>query len=291
MGYKLNDFDSRTAFTWKALREMDIRAVQSVMDGIVSADNKLCTGRILRRLLSNVRETNEIGVTVYDLYDGSPPGPVSHLSRTFPPTETHFFTSESNELGSDNVEGLLRVVRLKSYEKQPNSKLLILANPEPEGEAIMSWRAGHESRPKEGSETEGPLCKYDFLPAAGQPPFLTPAGELVGEQVPGEWNGIAVEGSYGPTLVVLSDFFPTGYVAVVASYGPNSAYNCIGFREHRLVPYQGLRRIAGDTPGFPLVNSFAQRSFGVGVRQRGAAAVCMVDPGTTYVPPDDLIPV
>jgi hypothetical protein len=28
--------------------------------------------------------------------------------------------------------------------------------------------------------------QYDFIPATDQPAFITPAGELIGEQVPGE---------------------------------------------------------------------------------------------------------
>jgi hypothetical protein len=66
-----------------------------------------------------------------------------------------------------------------------------LANPD-QGEQIMQWRNGLESRPPEGSESEGPISQYDFIPATGQPAFITPAGELIGEQVPGEWGGVKV---------------------------------------------------------------------------------------------------
>jgi hypothetical protein len=284
MGYKFTDYDLASRFTHRALRDMDIRAVQAVMDGILSADNKLTTGTVLRRLFSNVRERNEISVTCYDLYDGTAPGPPPYLGRTFLDTETHFITSGASVLDSQDIEDSIRKIVRKGYGTHANSRILVLANPD-EAELVMSWRAGHESRPEEGSETSGPIAKYDFIPATNQPAFITPAGELVGEQVPGEWNGVKVEGSYGPSLLVQSDFVPSGYVAVVASYGPNSLYNAVGFREHPLQAYQGLRKIAGNTPGYPIVESFACRSFGVGIRQRGAAVCVKIDTDNTYEPP------
>ena len=284
MGYKRIDFDLSSRFTWKALRDMDIRAVQAVMDGILSADNKLTTGTILRRLFSNVREKNEIGVTCFDLYDGTAPGPPAYLGRTFPTTETHFVTSGASVLDSQDIEDAIRKLVRKGYGTTSNSHILILANPD-EAELVMEWHAGHESRQEEGAETSGPLARYDFIPALTQPAFITPAGELVGEQVPGEIYGVKVWGSYGPSLLIQSDFVPSGFVAVVATYGPNSPYNCVGFREHHLPAYQGLRRIAGNTPGYPIIESFAQRTFGTGIRQRGAAVVIKVDTGSVYSPP------
>ena len=284
MGYRFIDYDLASRFTWKALRDMDLRAIQAVMDGILSADNKLVTGTVMRRLFSNVREKNEIAVTCFDLYDGTAPGPPSYLGRQFPVTENHFVTSGASVIDSQDVEDAIRKIVRKGYGTHANSRILILANPD-EAELIRAWRAGHESRPEEGSETSGPLARYDFLPAADQPPFITPAGELVGAQVPGEWDGVKVEGSYGPSILVQSDFVPSGYVALVASYGLNSPYNCVGFREHHNPSYQGLRKIAGNTPGYPIIESFACRGFGVGVRQRGAAVCIQVSTNATYTPP------
>ena len=224
------------------------------MDGLLSSDNMLTTGTVLKRLFSNVREKNEIGVTCYDLYDGVAPGAPSYLGRQFPVTETHFSTSGASVLDSQDVEDAIRKIVRKGYGTHSNSRILILANPD-EAELVMAWRAGQESRPEEGSETQGPIAKYDFIPANDQPAFITPAGELVGEQVPGQWNNVKIEGSYGPSLLCQSDFVPSGYVAVVASYGVNSPYNVVGFREHPLPAYQGLRHIAGNTPNYPLAES------------------------------------
>jgi hypothetical protein len=119
-----------------------------------------------------------------------------------------------------------------------------------------------------------------------QPAFITPAGELVGEQVPGQIWGVKVWGSYGPGLLIQSDFVPSGYVAVVASYGPDSPYNAIGFRQHPNTAYQNLRVIPGAGT-YPLVNAYHQRSFGVGVRQRGSAICIQVTTDTDYTKPSD----
>jgi hypothetical protein len=72
----------------------------------------------------------------------------------------------------------------------------------------------------------------------------------------------------------------------VASYGPDSPYNAIGFRQHPNPAYQNLRSIPGAGQ-YPLVDSFHQRSFGVGVRQRGAAVCIQVTTGSTYTKPSD----
>jgi hypothetical protein len=93
VGYRFKDYDLAGRFGWRFLRDADIRQVRSVMDGILSADNKLVTGTIFQRLFSNTGTVNEIGAPVYDLYDGVAPGPPQYLTRTFPATESHFLTS------------------------------------------------------------------------------------------------------------------------------------------------------------------------------------------------------
>ena len=65
----------------------------------------------------------------------------------------------------------------------------------------------------------------------------------------------------------------------------------MGFREHNNAAYRGLRQIPGAGP-YPLVNSYGQRSFGVGVRQRGAAVCIQVTTNGSYSKPtNDQIPV
>jgi hypothetical protein len=52
VGYRFHDYDLAGRFGWRFLRNADVRQVRSVMDGILSADNKLITGTIFRRLFS-----------------------------------------------------------------------------------------------------------------------------------------------------------------------------------------------------------------------------------------------
>jgi hypothetical protein len=283
VGFQYKDYDRASRLGWRFLRDSDIRQVRSVMDGILSADNKLTTGLVMQRLFSPTRKHNEQGATVYGLYDGAAPGPPDYLGRTFLDTESHYLTTGATLLDSGDIENAIRLITRKGFGTQANSKIIIFANPD-ESELIQAWRAGMESRPEEGSETVGPLARYDFIPAANAAPFLTPAGELVGTQVPGEWNGVKVEGSYGPALLVQSDYIPPQYVLVAASYGVNSPLNAVGFREHPVAAYQGLRLIPGHWQNYPIIESFAARGCGVGVRHRGAVVAIKVGTGS-YTPP------
>jgi hypothetical protein len=95
---------------------------------------------------------------------------------------------------------------------------------------------------------------------------------------------LRVWGSYGYTLLCQSAYVPVGYVAMVATSGPNSPDNPVGFREHVNVAYQGLRHIPGNGP-YPLVDSFFARGFGVGTRHRGAAVVMRLTTSTSYTAP------
>lgn len=277
LGYTFKDLDLASRFSWRFLRDADRRQVDGVMNGILAADQKLVSGTILTALFGKTRRRNEHGMVVYDLYDGVAPGPPSYNGRSFDESESHYFTSGASQIDSQDIEDAVRLITRKGYGTQGNSKILILANPD-ESEYIQSWRAGQPSRPS------GPDALYDFIPAADAPPFITPAGELVGQQVPGQiWN-VKVQGSYGESLLVQSDFIPSGYVAVVASYGPGSLYNVIGFREHPNPAYRGLRQIPGAGL-YPIVGAYHQRSFGVGVRQRGAAVAIQVTTNANYTAP------
>ena len=100
-----------------------------------------------------------------------------------------------------------------------------------------------------------------------------------------DYNGLQVWGSYASALLIQSPFVPKGYVAVVASGGPDSDNNPVGFRQHSNTAYQGLRHIAGHWQGYPLQDSFFSRGFGVGVRHRGAAVVCQITTSGTYTSP------
>lgn len=290
LGYGFGDFDLAGRFSWRFLRDADRRQVESVMNGILSADNKLVTGTILRRLFDPTETRNEFGHRVFGLYNGTDGiAPPPYLARPFPESESHYIASRASQIDAADIEDAVRLVTRKGFGAQHGSQILILANPD-EAEHIMAWRAGQPSRPAESSEASGPLAHYDFIPAKTAPPYLQPE-HIVGEPVIGDFHGVPVLGSYGESWLIQSDFVPSGYVAVVASAGPNALGNVMGFRQHPNLAYQGLRQIPGTGP-YPLVNSYNQRSFGVGVRQRGAAACIQVTGGESYTKPTaDQIPV
>ena len=79
MGHPFRDTDLAGRFSWKFLRDADRRQVESVINGILAADNQQTTGSIMRALFTNTRKENEFGATVFDLYDGTAP----YLGRTF----------------------------------------------------------------------------------------------------------------------------------------------------------------------------------------------------------------
>jgi hypothetical protein len=144
LGYQFKDLDLAGRFTWKFLRDADIRQVRSVMDGILSADNKLTTGTILRRLFDPTEKRNEFGHRVFGLWNGTDGlAPPPYLGRTFDTSDTHYITSTASQIDSADIEDAMKKIVRKGYGTQPNSAILILANPD-EAELIMGWRAGHE---------------------------------------------------------------------------------------------------------------------------------------------------
>ena len=141
---------------------------------------------------------------------------------------------------------------------------------------ISAWRAGIDYG---GNSTP----KWDFIPSSVQPAFMT-IEHVVGAIPPPDFNGLKVQGATAIPGLSKTNYMPPGYVILVATGGPESDFNPVGFREARQPGYQGLRHIPGPGP-YPLQDSFYARGFGVGVRHRGAAVVMQVTTNTTYTPP------
>ena len=174
---------------------------------------------------------------------------------------------------------MIKHVQEHGYGTQLGSQMLIFAHPDDvEAASMTAWRAGVEYR------TGGPLPKWDFIPSALMPAWIS-AEQIHGPIPNAEYNGLQVWGSYAGALLIQSTYVPAGYVVVVASGGPNADYNPVGFRQHANTAYQGLRHIPGSRVGYPLQDSFFVRGFGVGVRHRGGAVVCQITASTTYTSP------
>ena len=277
VGYTLTDFDLATRFTWKFLRNATAEQVRSVANRALEADNRLTTGAILRRLFDPAEGVNENFTKVYGLYtgtDGVVPPP--YAGQSFPPEASHYLVSGNTSLDPGDLVDAINAVRSKGFGVDARTQLVVLCNPN-EGEVISQFKAGEE--------TNGVASKYDFVPSASAPAYLTPEN-IVGLIAPGEFGGLEISGSYGPAWIAPSYYIPAGYVAVVATGGPNSSLNPVAFRQHSNPDYHGLRHIAGRDQRFPLTESFYQRSFGVGIRYRGAACVVQVAAAGPYAAPE-----
>ncbi|MFS4490847.1 hypothetical protein [Dietzia kunjamensis] len=276
LAYTFEDCDRASRFTWRALRDMSHSQVDSVHRGILEASNRLVTTSILSRLFDPTQGLSPEGNAVYGLFNGDGSFVPPFLGRSWDPaTTSHYLTSGSATIDPSDVESLIRMVKLKGHTAS-GQRLLLLVNPS-ESETIASFRVGVES-------ADLTRARYDFVPS-GTAPARYVTERLEGAPPPEEYGGLPVIGSYGDALVIESMFVPSGYVAMVASGGPNSDRNVVGLREHPNPAYRGLRPIPGNQQRYPLVESFYAQSFGVGVRRRGAAAVMQLTPDATYTAP------
>ncbi|ROZ43842.1 hypothetical protein EEB13_22390 [Rhodococcus sp. WS3] len=276
LGYDFDDHDMASRATWRFLRAATAEQVFATVNTAFEADNRLVTGTLLRRLFNPIQSLNEHGHRVFGLWngaDGMTPPP--HAGRTFLPSNSHYLASGNAVVDPGDLVDAINQVRSKGFGTSGNTRLIVLCHPA-EAEEISTFKAGVESN--------GVESKFDFVPSASAPAYLTPEN-IIGQVAPAEFGGLGVSGSYGPAWVIPSYFVPQGYLAVVASGGPNSTLNPVAFRQHTNPAYQGLRMIPGRDQRYPLQDSFFQRSFGCGVRYRSAACVVQVTAGTTYTAP------
>lgn len=275
-GYTFKDYDKASRWTWKFLRDSTAEQVRAVANYALEADNKLTTGTILQRLFDPTQIANEWGHPVYGLYNGDAMVPPAYLGKNFASAHQHYLVSGRDTIDSGDLEFAVRNVTEHGYGAEPNARLLALMNPA-QAEVVSTFKAGVQNAPDI-------IAAHDYIPSAGAPAYLQP-DNVVGQVAPESYNGLKVQGSYGETWIIQSDFIPEDYFAVVATYGANSSDNAIGFREHPQRQYQGLRTIPGLQPGYPISGAFFQRSFGVGVRRRGQACVTQIKATGNYETP------
>lgn len=268
LGFTFEDYDRAARFSWRALREMDERQILAVHNDALNADNALVTETILNRLFSPTPETNGFAHTCYGLWTGADSMfPPNWLGKTFDANHTHYRNTGNAQIDSTDLLEGIKAIREHGYGLVDSDQILIALVNEAESEVIQSFRANV-------ANNNSAISRWDFIPASNQPAFmLTGGGALVGEQPDGSIFNLPTVGKYGPVYVVESSFVPEGYFSVVATAGPGNPSNCIGVRQHENTAYQGLRQLPGPVNGYPLTESFYTRSFGVGVRHRGAA-VC-----------------
>jgi hypothetical protein len=277
LGYNWKDWDLGLRASWKYLRAATREQIENRITRALEADNRLVTGTILQRLFDPTPRVNDWGHTVYGLWSGDGMIPPDHMGRNFAGDHTHYLTTESTTLDPLHVEAGIKHVAEHGYGSTQAARFLLLAHPNDIASAkLTTWRAGVEY-------VTAKVPAFDFIPSSNAPARLTNE-RVQGATPPPDYNGLEVTGSYGKALVIESYFIPAGWVAIVASGGPDSDANPVGFREHTNPAYRGLRQIPGPGP-YPFQEAFLARGFGVGVRHRGAALAIQITASSTYTTP------
>jgi hypothetical protein len=279
LGYDFKWYDVAKRFTWKFLAEANAGQVDSVHNMILEADNRLVFSKVLRSIFNNINSTATIrqqSFNVYRLYnnDGTTPPPFEN--NTFTSTHNHYLTSGAATVTSGDLDEMETHIAEHGYGPLQGTQMVLLVN-RVQLATIRGFRVATGA-------------SYDFVAGAGQAPWLLPTntGGVVfpqGSTIPSQVNGMTVAGAYGPWLVVENGYIPAGYMLGYASGGLNNAGNLVGVREHQNAALRGLRIVKGMTPDYPLIDSYYNRGFGTGIRQRGAGVVMQVTAAGSYTIP------
>lgn len=294
LAYDFNDYDLATRYTWKFLRDADARQVENLHQQALGADNRLIFKKVMEALFVNANrdaDINKQNYTVFSLYNGNDGAiPPKYKDITFDSTHTHFLTSGTALIDSDDVEDLYETVAHHGYGIEQGTTFVLLCNRD-EIKEIRKWRSGvaNGSADHDGSGpgTGQAIATFDFIPADGQPTMIVPNEDgLIGSKPPSVWNGLPVIGSYAGILIVEEAYIPSGYILLLGSGGEGDLQNPVGLREHANPAYRGLRLLPGNQQRYPLIDSYYARAFGTGMRQRGGAAIMQITTNATYtVPP------
>jgi hypothetical protein len=279
LGYDFKWYDIAARFTWKYLAEATAGQVESVHNMVLESDNRLIFQKVLKAIFNNVNRTANIRGNNYNVYpfynnDGTTPPP--YANNTFTSTHQHYITSGAATVDGQDLVDLETLLSEHGYGKLQGSQLILLVN-RAQMATIRSFRVSTGS-------------PFDFIAAAGGAPWLLPtstSGPVFpqGGAVPAEVNGLKVSGAFGPWLIVEHDYIPAGYMVGFATGGANNATNPVGVREHANAALRGLRLVKGRTADYPLIDSFYNRGFGTGIRQRGAGAVMQITASASYTVP------
>lgn len=276
LGYDFVDYDLASRFTWRFLRDAPANQIEAINTMVIEADNRLIYNKIMEALYNpanRVADINGSDVNVYALYNADGTVPPKYKNNTFDGTHTHYLTSGAVTVDSGDLDQMYEHLRHHGYSAENGVTHLLLVNPA-QATTIQGFR-----------RATGSL--YDFIPAQGTPAQYMPADALLlnGQQAPATISGIPVLGSYGNWTILFDDMFPPGYMVGIGTGGPESLNNPVGLREHENPAFRGLRLVKGADPNYPLIDSFYQRSFGTGIRQRGGSVVMQVTTSGTYTAP------
>lgn len=278
LGYDFDWYDLASRYTWKFLAEAPAAQVEANNSMGLEADNRLVFGKVMATMYSNINRLASINgqdVNVYSLYNADGTVPPSYKTNTFAGTHTHYLTSGAATVDSGDLDDMYEHLRHHGYSMENGVTHLLLVN-EAQAKAIRKFKVATGST-------------WDFIPSTGSPAELIDRATILfgGGQPPSSYAGLAVAGKYGPWLVIVDDMFPTGYMVGIGTGGKANLNNPVGIREHVNTSLRGLRLVKGPNADYPLIDSFYQRGFGTGIRQRGGAVVMQVTTNPAYTRPTD----
>ncbi len=275
LGYDFKWYDLAARFTWKFLAEAPRSQVDAINAMALEADNRLIFNKVMDALFNPVNRTATIegqDVSVYSLYNNDGTVPPTYKSNTFAGTHTHYLASGAASVVSGDLDDMYEHLRHHGYSIENGVQIMLLVHPT-EGKLIRKFRVA-------SSDT------WDFIPAQGQPTQILDPGTVLlgGGQAASQFAGLNVIGTYGPMTIIEDDFVPLHYMAAIGTGGKANLNNPVGLREHANPSLRGLRLVKGPNADYPLVDSFYNRGFGTGVRQRGGSVVMQVTSGSYAKP-------
>lgn len=282
MAYDFEDFDLAVRYTWKFLRDADLRFIEATHKAILEADNRLIFRHVMAALFDNRNREADIrnrNYNVFALYNADGTVPPKWKNTTFDGTHSHYLVSGSATFDSQDLENATNHIAHHGYSQENGTTFVHILN---------SAQMAVAKTFKAGSTINGVVCNYDFIPAPNQPTLFVPNAEgLLGERPPTQWRGLPVVGSYANALLVEEDYIPTNYILTLGTGGLGNLQNPVGLREHANPAYRGLRLIPGNQQAYPLVDSYYARAFGTGIRQRGTAVITQIKAAGNYDRPAD----
>lgn len=278
LGYDFDDYDVASRWTWRFLRDTDARQVNAMHNAYLMADQDLVVRKIFEAIFDNRNRSTIIrnqAYEVYPLYNGDGQIPPDYGTKTFTNTHSHYLVSGNAQIDSGDVEAALDHIEEHGYSIENGTTLVMMVS-KAQAMQIRLFRQGEVNN-------NGVTANYDFIPSQNQPPLIIPNDQgLLGSRPPSVWNGLRVLGSYRDALVIEDFNIPEGYMLTFGTGGLGQLGNLVGLREHANPAYRGLRLIAGNQQGYPLVDSYYARSFGTGIRQRGGAVVTQFKASGSY---------
>lgn len=278
LGYDFRDYDKRSTFTWKFIRDVDARQVQALHQEYLTADNRLIFRKVMEAIFDNRNRMADIrnqAYSVFALYNADGTVPPPYKSTTFSGSHSHYLVTNSVTVDSGDLDAMYDHIAEHGYGQENGTQFVLLCN-KAEIREIRKFKQGVVNN-------NSAVASYDFIPSPNQPALIVPNSEgLLGSRPADTWNGLRVTGSYGDILIIEESFIPASYLLMFGSGGTGNLQNLVGLREHANAAYRGLRLLPGNQQSYPLVESIYARAFGTGIRQRAGAVVAQLKASGSY---------